>query len=52
MTEANARALVQVWADTEPVKVYEPRRKVSNTEPKRKAANRKNTRLPDLERLK
>ena len=48
MTEANARALIGGWAEMEPVKIYEPRKKEDPAELKQK---RKRIRIPAMDRL-
>lgn len=48
MTAENARALAPMWAEMEQVKIYEPRKKVSQTEVKPK---RKRIRIPAMDRL-
>lgn len=47
MTEPNARAMVQLWAEMEPVKVYEPRPK-QQTRREAQAEKRKSSRGSDL----
>lgn len=47
MTEPNARAMVQLWAEMEPVKVYEPRPK-QQTRREAQAEKRKSRRGSDL----
>lgn len=51
MTEANARALAPMWAEVEPVKIYEPGKKTRCVEDMNKTT-RKRTRLLDMDHLK